>query len=194
MEDAHVAILDLGAHYGHAPSPSPLHFFAVFDGHGGGSAAAFAAARLLDCTVAAAGAASALAASPGPALAAGFAALDEAFFEAVVTTAALPDSGTTALAALVCPATGALTVANAGDSRAVLCRGGRAVALSTDHRPGVPAEAARIAAAGGVVCPDGFLNAALGVARGVGDFSCGGGAGSGAAGGAPLKEIGRAHV
>ena len=176
-----MAVLDLAAHYPPSattaaaiPPPSPLHFFAVFDGHGGGSAAAFAAARLLDCVVdagrGAAGGSSTLSTSPGPALAAGFAALDEAFYTAVVEEASLPDSGTTALAALVCTATRTLTVANAGDSRAVLCRGGRAVPLSVDHRPGLPAEAARIRAAGGAVCPDGYLNAALGVGRAVGDF------------------------
>jgi len=42
-------------------------------------------------------------------------------------------------------------VANAGDSRAVLCRGGRAVALSQDHKPNDPREKQRIEAAGGYV-------------------------------------------
>lgn len=39
--------------------------------------------------------------------------------------------------------------ANAGDSRAVLCRGGRAIPLSEDHKPNDPGERKRIHAAGG---------------------------------------------
>jgi protein phosphatase 1G len=46
---------------------------------------------------------------------------------------------------------GELWVANAGDSRAVLCRGGHAVALSEDHKPQSEAERTRITAAGGFV-------------------------------------------
>ncbi len=35
-------------------------------------------------------------------------------------------------------------IANCGDSRAVLCRGSRAVPLSADHKPDRPDEAARV--------------------------------------------------
>jgi Protein phosphatase 2C len=45
---------------------------------------------------------------------------------------------------------GVLTVANAGDSRCVLCRGGTAVDMSSDHKPDLPEEAARIEE---VICP-----------------------------------------
>jgi len=41
--------------------------------------------------------------------------------------------------------------ANAGDSRAVLCRRGRAIALSIDHKPNLETETRRIEAAGGTV-------------------------------------------
>eukprot|EP00927_Polykrikos_kofoidii_P080419 TRINITY_DN77282_c0_g1_i1.p1 TRINITY_DN77282_c0_g1~~TRINITY_DN77282_c0_g1_i1.p1 ORF type:complete len:462 (+),score=65.02 TRINITY_DN77282_c0_g1_i1:202-1386(+) len=44
-----------------------------------------------------------------------------------------------------------ITCANAGDSRAVLCRRGRAVALSHDHKPNMPGERRRIESAGGSV-------------------------------------------
>ncbi|EFJ46979.1 hypothetical protein VOLCADRAFT_92494 [Volvox carteri f. nagariensis] len=57
--------------------------------------------------------------------------------------------GTTALVTLQLG--GLLAVANAGDSRAVLCRGGQAVRLSRDHTPGLRAERERIEAAGGRV-------------------------------------------
>ncbi|KAF4730848.1 hypothetical protein FOZ62_018585, partial [Perkinsus olseni] len=44
-----------------------------------------------------------------------------------------------------------LVVANAGDSRAILCRGGRVVELSHDHKPNSDEEKRRIEAAGGYV-------------------------------------------
>ncbi|KAK9274449.1 hypothetical protein L1049_021696 [Liquidambar formosana] len=44
-----------------------------------------------------------------------------------------------------------LVVANCGDSRAVLCRGGVAVPLSVDHKPDRPDERERVEAAGGRV-------------------------------------------
>ena len=43
-------------------------------------------------------------------------------------------------------------IANVGDSRAVGHISGRAVALSVDHKPNLPAERARIQNAGGTVC------------------------------------------
>lgn len=44
-----------------------------------------------------------------------------------------------------------LYVANVGDSRAVLCRAGHAVPLTVPHKPHMPAERARIQAAGGTL-------------------------------------------
>lgn len=52
-----------------------------------------------------------------------------------------------------------LYVANAGDSRGVLCRAGKAVALSEDHKPAQETERSRIIAAGG------FLSEIGGVCR-----------------------------
>jgi serine/threonine protein phosphatase PrpC len=59
------------------------------------------------------------------------------------------DDGSTALCCLV--QGGRVMVANAGDSRAVACVSGRTVPLSTDHKPNLPAELARIHLAGGTV-------------------------------------------
>ncbi|VDP88973.1 unnamed protein product [Echinostoma caproni] len=83
------------------------------------------------------------------------------------------DSGTTACVALVLPVNGAvrLYVANAGDSRAVLCRGRAAVDLSVDHKPEDEDEKARIQAAGGTVTRDGRVNGGLNLSRALGDHN-----------------------
>lgn len=60
-------------------------------------------------------------------------------------------------------------VANAGDSRSVLCREGKAVALSEDHKPDSPIEEARIKKAGGVITM-GRVNGGLNLTRSMGDF------------------------
>jgi len=57
--------------------------------------------------------------------------------------------GCTAVVCLVRP--DVVVVANAGDSRAVLCRRGQAVPLSEDHKPNLPGERSRIMRAGGSV-------------------------------------------
>ncbi|WOL00705.1 hypothetical protein Cni_G09418 [Canna indica] len=57
--------------------------------------------------------------------------------------------GSTAIVAIVGSAH--IVVANCGDSRAVICRGGAAVPLSSDHKPDRPDELNRIEAAGGRV-------------------------------------------
>ncbi len=62
-----------------------------------------------------------------------------------------------------------LTVANAGDSRAVLCRDGKAVAMSEDHKPNDPIEIARIEKAGGHVNGVGRVNGNLNLSRAIGD-------------------------
>lgn len=60
-------------------------------------------------------------------------------------------------------------VANVGDSRAVLSRGGTAVDLSVDHKPEDALEKARVEAAGGHVSEDGRVNGGLNLSRALGD-------------------------
>ncbi|KAF8044305.1 hypothetical protein BT93_A2330 [Corymbia citriodora subsp. variegata] len=77
--------------------------------------------------------------------------------------------GSTAVAAVLTP--DRIVVANCGDSRAVLCRGGKAIPLSRDHKPDRPDELARIEAAGGRVI---YVNGArvegiLAMSRAIGD-------------------------
>lgn len=60
-------------------------------------------------------------------------------------------------------------VANAGDCRAVLCRRGKAIAMSSDHKPICSKEIKRVEACGGSVY-DGYLNGLLNVTRALGDW------------------------
>eukprot|EP01055_Gregarina_sp_Pseudo9_P005966 Gregarina_sp_Pseudo_9__5965@NODE_972_length_2015_cov_5_782389_g911_i0_p1_GENE_NODE_972_length_2015_cov_5_782389_g911_i0NODE_972_length_2015_cov_5_782389_g911_i0_p1_ORF_typecomplete_len641_score103_70PP2C/PF00481_21/3_6e09PP2C/PF00481_21/3e54PP2C_2/PF13672_6/6_4PP2C_2/PF13672_6/1_3e13SpoIIE/PF07228_12/1_8e07DUF1258/PF06869_12/0_26_NODE_972_length_2015_cov_5_782389_g911_i01061923 len=76
-------------------------------------------------------------------------------------------SGCTAICALLVDNT--LYIANAGDSRAVLCRAGRAETLSQDHKPTLPDERQRIYAAGGYV-EFGRVNGNLNLSRALGDL------------------------
>ncbi|KAG1669264.1 hypothetical protein FOA52_003302 [Chlamydomonas sp. UWO 241] len=72
---------------------------------------------------------------------------DAEFAEDNVVSASMV--GTTAVVALL--GTKKMWVANCGDSRAVLCRGGRVVQLTDDHKPEREDEAARVERAGGQV-------------------------------------------
>jgi len=70
-----------------------------------------------------------------------------------------------------------LVTANAGDSRAVVCNGGTAIALSVDHKPNMPSERRRIIAAGGCVqeqstsCGTQYrVNGNLNLSRALGDL------------------------
>jgi len=68
------------------------------------------------------------------------------------TTTAADNVGCTAVSALVFPAPhNRVVVANAGDSRCVMSRAGRALNLSEDHKPNDDTEKRRIEAAGGYV-------------------------------------------
>lgn len=62
-----------------------------------------------------------------------------------------------------------LYVANAGDSRCVLARGGETVALSFDHKPDNDEEKKRIEAAGSVIM-EGRVDGNLNLSRALGDM------------------------
>lgn len=64
-------------------------------------------------------------------------------------SSASKEDGCTAVTAILYKSR--LTVANAGDSRAVLCRGGKAIAMSVDHKPNNKDEKQRIEESGGIV-------------------------------------------
>ncbi|GMH11187.1 hypothetical protein Nepgr_013028 [Nepenthes gracilis] len=77
--------------------------------------------------------------------------------------------GSTAVVAIVTP--DKIIVANCGDSRAVLCRNGKPIPLSADHKPDRPDELARIEEAGGrVIYWDGpRVLGVLAMSRSIGD-------------------------
>ena len=85
----------------------------------------------------------------------------------------LPDhpvhAGCTSIVAVIVGRT--LVVANAGDSRAVLCRaGGVTEPLSFDHKPLQNREMNRITNAGGFVNQFGRVNGNLNLSRSIGDL------------------------
>ncbi|CAA2987474.1 probable phosphatase 2C 24 [Olea europaea subsp. europaea] len=77
--------------------------------------------------------------------------------------------GSTAVVGIVSP--DKIVIANCGDSRAVLCRNGKAVPLSSDHKPDRPDELDRIQAAGGrIIYWDGpRVLGVLAMSRAIGD-------------------------
>lgn len=80
------------------------------------------------------------------------------------------DSGCTAVVALLRD-NKHLYVANAGDSRCVVCRDGKAVDMSVDHKPEDDSERERIEKAGGHVTKEGRVNNGLNLSRAIGDHS-----------------------
>ncbi|KAH6798050.1 Protein phosphatase 2C family protein [Perilla frutescens var. hirtella] len=117
-------------------------FFGVFDGHGGTSAAEFAAENL-DKNIINELKTTADDDKIELAIKSGYLATDSEFLKKDVR------GGTCCVTALI--KKGNLVVSNAGDCRAVLSRGGVAEALSSDHRPGREDERERIEKLGGFV-------------------------------------------
>ncbi|XP_058830511.1 probable protein phosphatase CG10417 [Topomyia yanbarensis] len=91
---------------------------------------------------------------------------DEAFMNNI-TDEPGKDSGCTAVVALLHDKE--LFVANAGDSRCVVCRDGKALEMSFDHKPEDQIEFDRIQKAGGRVTLDGRVNGGLNLSRAIGD-------------------------
>jgi len=94
---------------------------------------------------------------------------EEGVIEADFTEEPGNDSGCTAVVAMI--AGSKLYVANAGDSRCVVCRDGKAYEMSFDHKPEDEIELNRIHEAGGKVTPDGRVNGGLNLSRAIGDHA-----------------------
>ncbi|KAL3844483.1 hypothetical protein ACJIZ3_001886 [Penstemon smallii] len=129
-------------------------FFAVYDGHGGSKVAETCSERLHKCLekhiVEAREKKDDKDFDWVKVMVDCFSGIDELFEEAAErggTTGREKMMGSTAVVVLV--GKEEVVVANCGDSRAVLCRGGAALPLSTDHKPDRPDEKERVEAAGG---------------------------------------------
>lgn len=158
MEDAHTFIYNFG-------DRTDCGYFAVFDGHAGGEAAEWCAKNvheLLD---------RALTKDDEPSASHSLA---TAFQEAdnQIAKLGLRNSGCTAAVALLRweedKKKRMLYVANVGDTRVVLCRGGRAFRLTYDHKGSDAHEGKRVANAGGVILNN-RVNGVLAVTRSLGD-------------------------
>ncbi|KAL1536896.1 protein-serine/threonine phosphatase [Salvia divinorum] len=161
MEDEFICVDDLPQHLGtNNGFPSHGAFYGVFDGHGGKDAASFTRMNILDFITQD----SHFPYGVNRALKNAFVKADHALADAKNLD---QSSGTTALVALMLGRT--MIIANAGDSRAVLGKRGRAIELSNDHKPNCTSERLRIEKLGGVIY-DGYLNGQLSVARALGDW------------------------
>lgn len=137
------------------PTPSSI-LFGLFDGHGGREAAEFASSNL-------------------PRVISERLRQSDSLESAIISSFHEVQAemkpwclfvGTTSVIAI---ANGTrLTVANVGDSRCVLCRDGKAVRLTVDHKPDLPEESAYIRSKGGFV-REGRISGMLAVSRALGD-------------------------
>ncbi|XP_027332712.1 probable protein phosphatase 2C 27 isoform X2 [Abrus precatorius] len=163
MEDTHICIGDLAKKFGNTVlSEEAISFYGVFDGHGGKSAAQFVRDHLPRVIVEDVDFPLEL----EKVVTRSFLETDAEFARTCSIESSL-SSGTTALTAIIFGRT--LLVANAGDCRAVLSRGGGAIEMSTDHRPLCNKERMRILSLGGFIDDD-YLNGQLGVTRALGDW------------------------
>lgn len=178
MEDAHVAIP-------HMPHMQDMALFGVMDGHGGEQVARFCE-RHLPAEIARHSGSG----DPSAALVRSFLEMDRMLAQPATRdelqrltngprgppNQVHPDFvGCTAN--MLCLRPDSYVVANAGDCRAVLCRNGRAVDLSEDHKPNLPKELSRIKKAGGFITEQRAgsqsihrVNGDLSLSRAIGDL------------------------
>lgn len=98
--------------------------------------------------------------------------IEDADGRRVVRRCVSEDQGCTASVCLIDVSKSLVFCANAGDSRAILSRNGRAVPLSVDHKPSLPGERRRVMHAGGKVLgkADPRVQGDLNLSRAIGDW------------------------
>jgi len=169
MQGWRVSMEDACVHKTGLPEAPDFSFFGVFDGHGGSMTSIYSAAKLIDAIVA----------TPEwkmektpknleEAMRKGSLKLDSEMRELPQVKSGEDHSGTTAVFGMITPTH--IIVGNIGDSRSVMCRTGKTIAMSYDHKPTNPSEQSRIEAAGGSVTLS-RVNGDLAVSRALGDFS-----------------------
>lgn len=172
MEDAHCIVPSMDDGLG------DHSFVAIYDGHGGDATANIAAETMLSyitgqpeykeyCALDDSQREPSLL---GRALRSAFLELDRNLPAALVDRQGDASSGSTAVVVVITPTH--FVCASCGDSRAVVASRERTdgvAALSEDHKPSLPAETARIEAAGGRVLMD-RVDGNLAMSRALGDF------------------------
>lgn len=144
---------------------SGIHYFGIFDGHGGDKVAIFMKMFFKEILR------SALTKTRNQSI-------EQSLLDAFVTLQKLLpkdisfNCGSTALVILKKDTT--LYIANVGDSRATMSCDNKAVPITEDHKPDVQSEYDRIVQTGGFVIKDGFgtprVNGTLALSRAVGDL------------------------
>mmetsp|Transcript_5756 Transcript_5756/g.10369 ORF Transcript_5756/g.10369 Transcript_5756/m.10369 type:complete len:656 (-) Transcript_5756:126-2093(-) len=166
MEDEDILVQDLAT-----SNWRQCSYFGIYDGHGGRDCVNFVRRRLHINVVAALHARGGLDKSTQvhqdmhDSLMQGFLKTDHQFLG---LSQGMENGGSGSTAVVACVVGGWVWCANVGDSRALLCRAGRAVQLSLDHKPSRSDEARRIEEAGGFVSFHRVLGR-LAVSRAFGD-------------------------
>ncbi len=163
MEDAHVCNTSF--------SLKDHGFFGVFDGHAGPKVSQYCSQHLLDCIM------ELITLNPSKDGASvdsvkegvhkGFLKLDEKIRNLPQWASGEDRSGTTAIVTMISP--DKIIWGNCGDSRGLLCRGGKVEFATQDHKPYNVEEKTRIERAGGTVMMQ-RVNGSLAVSRALGDF------------------------
>ena len=160
MEDAHVCNTSFAL--------KDHSFFGVFDGHAGPKVSQYCSQHLLDCIVEnIKPTQDTVTDKVKEGIKQGFLKLDEQLQKLPQWASGEDRSGTTAIVTMVTPKK--IIWANCGDSRGLLCRDGKVVFATQDHKPYNPDEKSRIERAGGTVMMQ-RVNGSLAVSRALGDF------------------------
>lgn len=166
MEDEDILVQDLAT-----SNWRQCSYFGIYDGHGGRDCVNFVRRRLHINIIAALHSRGGLDKSLQvhqdlhDSLLQGFLKTDQQFLG---LSQGMENGGSGSTAVVACIVGGWVWCANVGDSRALLCRNGRALQLSLDHKPSRADEAKRIEEAGGFVSFHRVLGR-LAVSRAFGD-------------------------
>jgi serine/threonine protein phosphatase PrpC len=139
IEDYHVARMQ-------SFDESEIGLFAVYDGHAGTEVASYLEQELFDKILAHPNFRS----DPKKTIREIYYSVDKRILDKAETEKDFR-AGSTATTAFLMENNRRLVVANVGDSRAVLCRGGKAIEVSVDHEPQKPEEREMVESKGGEV-------------------------------------------
>ncbi|XP_022715032.1 probable protein phosphatase 2C 6 [Durio zibethinus] len=155
--------------YKYSLEKSPVHFFGIFDGHGGDQVSNYCASELCEIVAEEWKRGNTLdgwSKRWEVALCKAFERADNTFKDEVLAPKYV---GSTALVLIISACQ--IIAANCGDSRAVLCRGARAIPLTVDHKLDRADEIERITSSGGRILNWGCLRVegVLSMSRAIGD-------------------------